>query len=155
MTSTAQATAAPIMRNFLGKEYTLTPLKDKDYGEFENFIQDRVMDVARRNVAGLSEKDRKELLAHAFDKASSLTLSSPDALRHMESVPGVTKLLFLSLRHAHPEITEDEVGALITDPSVLESAMQALEVFTPRVPTEKKAHLHQRKVKRKKRVKPT
>lgn len=149
----ARTTAAPRTVKLKGKKYLISPLRDRDYGEFEAWVQDQVFDVAKRNLDGLNDTDRQELLKLAYNKASSITISSPESLRYMTSVDGAVKLLWLSLRREHSDLTEDDVADMLTDPETLETAMKAIEKSEKLGGGRKgaKGPPRPRKVKRKKR----
>lgn len=127
MSETARTTAAPRTIKLKGKEYRITPLRDRDFGEFETWVQDRAIAIAIRNSKELDEADRQSLIQHAYDKAANITISSPESTRFMASIEGASKLLWLSLHHEHPDLTEDEVLTLLCDPDTLEVAMSEVE----------------------------
>jgi hypothetical protein len=121
--SAAKITAAPIPMQFGGETYYMSPMRDGDYGEFEAWIQDRYLSLAKRNLDGLEPPDRETLLKAALEKAGSLTIYSPEAIQVMVSVDGAAKLIWLSLRHRHPEIAEERVKGWVSDPVVMREAL--------------------------------
>lgn len=127
MATRAEATAAPTVVELGGKKYKLKPLRDRDLGEFEQWVQDRYLQTVKRNLADLDGADRDRLLDRAFDRAATITASSPEALKLMTSVEGATKLLWFGLRQEQPNITEEEVSSLIAEPGAFDAATEALD----------------------------
>lgn len=123
----AQMTAAPSEFTVDGKTYYLSPLADEDFGQFERWVQDRYLDVAKRNLGGLGKEDREALLKNAYEKAAELTISSPEALNLMTTTDGSAKLLHLSLLRRHPDITFQEVTQLVTNPTVVRISMDRIK----------------------------
>lgn len=141
-TTTAQATAAPTTVELGGKQYRVSPLRDKDYGEFEKWVQDRHMELAQRAGDGLSVEDRQALLKHAYDRASQITMASPEAIQAVITLEGSIKLLWLHLRHEHPDLTEETVSGLLmnaatqeVDVDAMDAMSKAIERVTPKVRT--------------------
>ena len=131
MTTRAEATAAPSQVRIAGKRYTLTPIADESWGEFEQWLQDRLMAIAKRNLEDLDLADRASLLAAALDKASRIRFSDPQAAEVMGTYEGAVKITYLSLRPRHPKITEDEVAKMLFNPVDLAIAMDALPLGMP------------------------
>lgn len=127
MTTTAEATAAPTVVKLAGKTYRVSPLRDKDFGEFEAWVQDQRIAVVRRNLDGLEPEERQRQLDRAYDSAARLTIASPESIALMMSAEGAAKLLYLSLRREQPDITEEKVLELLTDPKTFEDAMDAID----------------------------
>jgi hypothetical protein len=119
-------TAAPVQIPIDGRTYYLSPLSDQDFGEFERWVQDRYLDVAKRNLEGLTGADRETLLRVSYEKAAGLKVNSPEALGLMDTVDGASKLLQLALRHRHPEVTFAEAQRLCTNPVVVATCMDRI-----------------------------
>lgn len=126
MAKISQITAAPSHIKIGDKTWRARPLADGDYGEFERWVQDRFITLAKRNLDGLSDPDRATLLKVAYDKASALTISSPESLALMSTVDGAAFLLYLSLRREHSEMTVELARELATDPSALDAFMDRI-----------------------------
>jgi hypothetical protein len=106
--------------------YRISPLRDMDFGEFERWVQDSYMDVALRNLESLSEKDREVLIKAAYEKASNLTFASKESITLMTTVDGAAKLLWLSLRREHPDITIEIAQELATHPKTIKLFMDKI-----------------------------
>jgi len=135
VTTTAQATAAPVHLKMDGVSYLVKPLQDKDFGEFEAWMQDECMALAKKHVKDLAPEDRQALLAHAFSEARSLTVNTVRALEIMSSLNGASMLLWLSLRHEHADLKFETVFHWMTNPDNLEEALEKLEVLNTTDPT--------------------
>jgi hypothetical protein len=125
--STAQVTAAPVEIRLAGSAYLLSPLTDLDFGEFENWMQSRVLEIASSRSAGLPPGDREIILREAMKEAARLTMGAPDALPLMVSPEGSTRLVWMGIRRNRPEITLENVRKLLADPQTLADAVEALE----------------------------
>ncbi len=147
-TSLAKATAAPIHITLGKKEYRVSPLRDADYGEYEVWVQDRFVSVAKRTTKDLEPEERDSILKDAVSKAGAMTISSPEALRLMGSVEGAAMLMYLSIRRRHPDITYDEMVKLLTDPENLEYAMEKYDTLMGPEKTPKKGGLRKKRVKK-------
>ena len=122
----ASVTAASVAFVLGEVTYRLSPLSDKDYGEFEGWAQDRFLDVAKRNLEGLAQADRDALLKAAYETSSRLTLTSPETLKLMSTVDGAAYLLYLSLRRDQPTIDLQRAKEFTTDPKVLRQFMDRI-----------------------------
>jgi hypothetical protein len=80
MTNLAQATAAPAQLKINGSTYRLRPLRERDYGEIEQWLRSRALAVVRDNLDGFAADDRRILLERAYDKANAMSITSPDAM---------------------------------------------------------------------------
>jgi hypothetical protein len=116
MTTRAQITAAPVEVVIDGEILRFSPLRDSDYGEFERWVQDRVIELTKRHLDGLPAEERQHLLDRAFQTAERITIDSPEAVRLMTTVDGACKLAWLSLRREHSDITYERVRGLLTSP---------------------------------------
>jgi hypothetical protein len=125
----AQATAAPTTVKLAGKEYRLSPFRDIDLGEFEEWLRGKAFQVATAGAraANLSEADRKVVLERAFDTANAISFTSPEGLRAMLTVEGCSRLLHLAARANHPELTIPVIQDMLRDPATLEDSMAALD----------------------------
>lgn len=127
MTTTAEATAAPREVKIGGRKFRMSPLRDRDYGEFEAWVQDRSIDLVKRNLNGLNEVDRQRQLDRAFDAAAQIGIHSDEALAAMCTIDGVSKLVWMGLRREHPDVTEDEVTSLLTSPEHVKQALDEVD----------------------------
>lgn len=127
--NTAQVTAAPLEIELSGKKYLLSPMRDRDYGEFQRWVQSRIIQLAKDNLNGLSEDEKKFLLVHAYEKASNIKENSPETLRTIQTIEGAAKLAFIMMRKNHPELTEDRVLELFTDPENVSKTMDGIDTL--------------------------
>ena len=117
------ATAAPSRIESDGETYWLSPLRDADYGVFTRWVQDQWVDVARRNLDGLTEPERIAVMSAAYERAASITMSSPESLQMMTTIDGASFYLWLSLRRETPGLTLDKTRELCTSPEVVRMCM--------------------------------
>jgi len=125
--NTADVTAAPSSIIIKGQTYLLSPLTDGDFGEFERWAQDRYMNVAKRNLEGLTTEQQQIVLTGAVESAARITITTPQALQLMTSLEGAGLLVYLSLRHRHPDLEKSTVMNWLTDPKILKATMDRID----------------------------
>ncbi len=138
MISASVINAAPKEVILNGERYIMRPLRDVDYAALEAWMQDRVIDVVRRNVKGLEPEIQRKLLQEAFDKASALQMGSDGAMKVLATPDGCLRLLWYALRQDHPDLLLADIPALVASPEAIKYAMQAMEDMerraTPKLP---------------------
>lgn len=127
MTNTAQATAASHEVKIGTRTFRMSPLRDKDYGEFEAWVQDQYLAVVKRNLDGLRKDERQRQLDRAFEHAAMIGISSPEALAAMCTIEGVGMLIWLSVRREHPDVDRDEIVSLMTSEEHVRSALDSID----------------------------
>ncbi len=127
MTTTAQATAAAHTVNIGGRTFRMSPLRDRDYGEFEAWVQDKHIALFKRNLEGLPDDERQRQLDRAFDRAAEIGIHSPEAMSAMCTVDGVGKLVWMGIRREHPDVKEDEIVSLMTSPEFIRQALDEID----------------------------
>jgi len=126
MTSISTATGAPSQITVGGKTWLLKPLLDDDYGVLENWVRDRYVDVTKRNVKDLNESDRRFHIDKAIAEAREIDVDSKRAAKMINTPPGVVQVLWLSLKHNHPEITLEETRKLCMNNPEFDEAMDGV-----------------------------
>ena len=124
--SLAKLTAAPMELEYNKKIYRVSPLRDRDLGELQNFIQDKYLSLAKRNLDGMSTENKSLLLKTAFEKATTLRVYSAESSGILNSVEGIAKMSWLSLRKEHSDLTFDQVWDLCNDSNFVENMMQLI-----------------------------
>ena len=98
-----------------GTEYVLSPLTVDDLAEMERWIEDLPLQHARRVLAThgdmFSEEQKDRVLMAAVEEGKTISLST--GAPALESMEGVRILLWLSLRHEHPEVKCEDVFKLL------------------------------------------
>ena len=128
----AQGTAAPSELTIGGAAYRLRPLTYADIGEFERWAQSDYLAQQKRLVAevGLEGDDRRDLLVASIGMAGklSMTTDDPEASAVMakisQSLEGVTRLMWLSMRKERAELTMEDVGEMMADPEAMGEALE-------------------------------
>lgn len=151
MTTTAEATAAPVELKLNGKTWYVSPLAEEDYGEFERWVQDKYVELVKRNLGDLSDDESSKQLSDAFRHAATITMHSAQSLRLMSTVDGCVKLLWLGMRRRQPDLTEQDVYGIISNPRLINQALDAIDRANKFTGTRA---LKKRPVIRKKRPKP-
>lgn len=133
MTNISDAVAAPSAVTFSGKEYRLTPLTEGDFGEFERWMQDHHMELAKRHLTGVPAEVASDLYKHAYDQAMKISITSKEALQMLNSLDGAVMLISLMLRKHHPDMGTEVVRTILSDADNFKQAMAALERLTPQM----------------------
>lgn len=81
-----------------GKEFAASPLTDKDYEELDNYIQSRVIEVARASLSSLSTQERSEMLQAAIKAAASSGWGTTEGGKIMRTVEGMLRLGWQMIR---------------------------------------------------------
>lgn len=133
MTTTAAATAAPVEIKLGDRRYQLSPLNWRDYEQFDLWMRGEALSqLSTDEVKSLSDDDRRALHRHITDKADKLSLTTPpthdpDALhtlhRIVTSVRGASRLVWLGIKHNHPDIELEEIENLFSDAETFAAAM--------------------------------
>jgi hypothetical protein len=124
---TARITAAPTLIKFVdGTTYKFSPLTDRDLDELDEWLQFKIIDIARRSLPPTATKaEREETLSIAQREACSITFLSPRGVEMMSTLAGMVHLCFISVVKAHPEVTEETFGTLLRNPDNLRVVNEA------------------------------
>ena len=133
MTSTAAATAAPVEITLGGKKYRLSPLGWRDYGEFDLWMREEALkQLSSAAITALPDQDRQAAHRHIMAQSARLSLTAPpthdlEALatinRIVSSVSGASRLVWMGVRHNHPDVQLEAIEDLFADVEVFAAAM--------------------------------
>jgi hypothetical protein len=127
MISLSQSTAAPVELTIDGKVLRVRPLTYAARGELEAWMASHIRTRAAAFAAGLGDEDRRAILLDAARRAEGISETSPDAVPILASREGAARVLWLSLRGDHPDLSLDRVRELICDDAALAAAMNAFD----------------------------
>lgn len=119
-------TASPSEVKLAGQSFTMTPLTDKEFGEFENWLRQRPIRIAMdhsRQIEGLNPAEKETLLKQAMEISNRVSMSSTEGLQIMATLEGAAFLTWLSLRKHQPELTPDKIQGMFTDDRTISEAM--------------------------------
>lgn len=128
MTTLAQATAAPHLVTLKdGKEYVVSPLKDRDLGMLEQWAQDEFVALVKRNCKeDMSEDDRRYHIERAMITASRMSIDDLSVIEKLATPEGAVLMLWLAIRVNHPDMTREQLSELCDDPKQLEDMAQKI-----------------------------
>lgn len=107
-------TAAPHPVKLDGKDYLMSPLTDGDFEQLNNWLRSGVIQMARQSMTpDMTSEEREETLAVAMREARKMSYLSEAGRAALASVDGTAQLVWLGLRHNHPNLTADEVRSLV------------------------------------------
>lgn len=127
MTSLADATAAPVQFAMGDKTLRLSPLTDADFGEYERYLQDRYVSVAKRNCTDMSEAIQIALMKEVIDTAAHITITSVKGQDLMTSMEAVVRFVWMHCRKYQPELTEATLFEWLSDDDVHKQIMDKIE----------------------------
>lgn len=106
MTSVCDATAAPIDIPFGdGVTYRMSPLREIDQAELLHWVRSQFVQTATQTTVDLPPEQRDAVVAQVVMKAALISEQSSEYLQMAVTLEGLAKLLELSFRQHHPEVT--------------------------------------------------
>jgi hypothetical protein len=108
----ALATGSSINFEIGGKEYKLSPLTFADFGTFENWLRGNRIKEA---LAALPDEAGENLRVTTIRQLADMPISTAAVMAAMsDSFSGIGYVVYLSLKHNHPEMTYEDVCSLVT-----------------------------------------
>ncbi len=158
MTSTEDATAAPVEVDFgKGKVYRMSPMRELDQAEMLRWVRRQFVRTASDALEDSPPEERAAVLTNITMKATLITHESPEYLQMAVSLDGLAKLLELSFRQHHPEVTAASILKELMSSSVVAENVarefKLLNIGDDDVVKKKRPTIKKKKV-RKKRPKP-
>ncbi|MCH7814396.1 MAG: hypothetical protein IID40_10300 [Planctomycetes bacterium] len=135
-TSCTEAFAAPTRVTVAGKDYELHPLRFRDWGQLEQFLRDKIVDLGRRSMERATDPaDKDRIMATAYRAGAEVSLTSDDPVKEAQaqvllSAPDtLIELVYLSVRRGQPAFTRDHAEDLCdTADSVKELAETIMRI---------------------------
>lgn len=116
--------AAPSIIKLGGKEYKLSAPRDCDFADMERFAQSEYMRFAREQADMFEGDEKISFMSKMIDNARQMTMTgerSKEVTEMMNSMAGAIRLLWLLLKKNHPELTEEDIGRMMTEEALAES----------------------------------
>jgi hypothetical protein len=135
MSELAELTAAAWERSIGGRTWRFTPLTLGDWAMLEQRLLEsrpEPLEIAKRHLEGLSPDLQRELFDVALVESTRRRRATvAELLEFADSPSGLALSVWLSLRRAHPELTEGEAQALLErladeECALLERSLDAL-----------------------------
>jgi hypothetical protein len=128
LTTRAQATAAPAPITLGDKTFRMSPLSDVDIGELDQWLQARIVRIARNSLPEDADPAlRAETIGAALDKAATMTWMSPKGAEMMATLDGMAQLIWQGCHRNHPGLTPEDVRAVLLNPTDIELARATFE----------------------------
>lgn len=103
--------------DFEGKTYEFSAFDIEDYGIYECWLESNLWDALRRARARdwITETELREIRRDALLilAAQELSFGSEAYDKSLKTLPGYRQQFLQSLRHKHPDITEETVDRMI------------------------------------------
>jgi len=110
MASGDQVAAAPVDIVIGGKTYRMSPLQDRDVAELDNWLRSRIIRMARDSLAADEPEDMKRITMEAAIRfAQGLTWISGEGAQVMDTIDGISRIVWQGVYHNHPEVSYEEV----------------------------------------------
>lgn len=94
-----------------GEKYHMEPLTDADYAELDSWVQSRFIANAYAAARDLPDKEFDRVVALAMSKSLGMSWLVGDGKRAVATVAGYSMMLWLGIRHRHPDVTYEKVRA--------------------------------------------
>jgi hypothetical protein len=132
MADTSTMTAAPADVELSGKTYRMSPLAERDLGEFEQWARCRIIDEGRDAARRTDDPEEKQMLITAgMREAAKLHIGSSTCQAIGRSPDGLKRQVWYSLRHEHPKMTFAEAAKLLAEGDNFERALERLGDLQP------------------------
>ncbi len=113
------ATAAARTVKANGREWHVSPLTAREWGEFQTWLKDEYLDLIQRNARKIKDKDvRAKVVADAFARVARFSMDAPELASLANSPAGLYRLVRLHLLRRHPKVTEEDVAAILNSEEV-------------------------------------
>jgi hypothetical protein len=113
--------ATPIEIRVDGKAYKLAQLTLGHFAELEQWAKEQPFVEIERKLAAVSDnKLRDGLKNRLIEDAIAASADSARVAAYMDSVAGIQKQFDLAIRVHHPDITEDELNAILSVSGMLQ-----------------------------------
>src|SRR5262245_27878111 len=97
-----------------GKSYEFSPLTDRDIDELDEWVQARIIDMARKSLPPTATlRDREETISLAIREAAQTSISNN--LQVLSSVRGLARVAYYSIRKRHSDVTEEYIRSLFAE----------------------------------------
>lgn len=106
-----------------GKTYRMSKLDGPEISELDRWVQDQIVQLAIRNSAGESNQTRRLLMEAALKIAAGASWLEDTGRPVIQSMNGVSRLIWTTLRKNHKELKVDDVEKLMRVDGAVESAM--------------------------------
>lgn len=134
------ATAAPSEITLDGKPYIISKLTLRDLGYIEQWMRDSLVASGRENIKDpeLTKSERVLILQEAYAAAAKTSLGTDYAMAMLESVEGMLRLAWFSLRKENRiqfgktlrNMTLDDVADLLHSREALESIVNTAGILS-------------------------
>lgn len=110
----AALTAAHLEIEFDGKHYRFSPLGIKQTAQLRLWAKDRPFEDYARQARALKGQISEEERAALFKEARAQSTDEEAIKARLNSVEGTAKAFEMMLRINHPELTDEELGRLLS-----------------------------------------
>jgi len=113
-----------------GQEFRARPFTDRDYAELDEYVQNQIIQTARRACKGLSLEERKEVTSAAISASIGVRWNGEEGGRIFFRTPSGQAYLVWSMIKANNRITFEEFQKLfLTVEYYDENSEEAFRVF--------------------------
>lgn len=111
-----QLVATPRPMKIGDREYRFSPFRVAEWVAFESWIHERYAEATKRAFADLSDEAKERAAARLAEILPTITPQSPEGQKIARTPEGACRMIWLSLRIEHPDLTIEEVDRTIYDP---------------------------------------
>jgi hypothetical protein len=131
-TTQLEPTFVEVTLDGVPERFKLTPLDRNDYRKLRQWAGTQIVGMAVASIREGMDKKTTDLILHtAFRQALDASFGVGETFRELISThDGSCVAVFLSLRHNHPNVTQDQVNRLLENPGAMLKIATALATLT-------------------------
>lgn len=127
-----------------GTTYQASPFSDRDIDELDEYVRHVLIRNARQSCrdADVTPEEAQRIESTALEMSISITWMSGVGARLMSQPRGMARLVWQSVKHNHPDVTEDQIHKQLLDPENVRAANSTFaqaNIGTSRRPAKGKA----------------
>jgi hypothetical protein len=113
-----------------GKNFDASPLTDRDYAELDEYVQDQIIQSARRSCKDLSKEERRELLTIAVRASVGVRWNDEEGTRILFNTPVGQSYMFWSMvKHNHKITPKEFEKIFLSSEHFLDNLEEGYRIF--------------------------
>ncbi len=121
-------TATPVEFIIDDVTYKMSPLTDRDIAELDEWVQSRFIRAARESLDETTPADIWErTMRLAMREALTLSWMRPPASAIFQSIDGLARLAWQSMKRNHPDLSVQNIRHLLFDPQNIDKVQEAFQ----------------------------
>jgi len=110
-----------------GREFAASPFTDKDYDELDNYIQSKLIGIAKKQLSSFYGTERAEFLQAAIKAAASSGWGTQEGAKIISTTEGAARLGWQMVR-AKSKISFEEFYVLVVQQEHIQANIQEIDI---------------------------